>query len=399
MGAGVAALTSLGPIGCAASASSPRPRKRKKPDPVTTPMGRAYTFLDRMMDSYASGTALRLARSFVPTQARDLGDIAFTYDNAVLIIALVKRGRTHDLARAQVLGDSLLFAQQHDVSPDGRLRDSYHGDPFVRADGTPNVASNGSAIGNMAWAGLALAHLYARTRQSRYLGGAKAIGTWINANARDARGAGGYTGGMDQNGLNAHWKSTEHNIDCYALFRTVARFTSSADWNGRARHALALVQAMWDPAERHFWTGTVDDGATINRNPIPEDVQSWSYLATLNPAYTRALAWAEQHLAASPGNFYGVSFSTADLNGVWLEGTAHLAAALKASGQRAAATRYLAAIEYAQRNAQNADGEGIVAASRDGLQTGFGDQYYISLHVGATAWYGIAKLGINPFRV
>jgi hypothetical protein len=397
MGVGLTALSAFGPAGCAASTAAHRRRRGKTASAASSPLGRAYAFLDAMMDSYASGTSPRLARSYVPTSALDLGDIAFLYDNALLIIALLKRGQPDDVARAGVLGDSMLLAQQHDVSQDGRLRDSYHSDPFLHGDSTPSVASAGSAVGNLSWAGLSLAHLYARTRRSRYLDGARRLGAWIEANARDARGAGGYTGGVDPNGVSLLWKSAEHNIDAFALFRALRHFTGSPTWGERTRHALALVQAMWDPAEQHFWTGTTTDGVTINENPIPEDVQSWANLATLNSTYTRALTWTERHLAAGPGNFYGVSFSTADLNGVWLEGTAHLAAALQAAGQRAAAQRYITAIEYAQKNAANANGKGIVAASRDGLQTGFGDQYFASLHVGATAWYAMVKLGVNPF--
>jgi hypothetical protein len=47
--------------------------------------------------------------------------------------------------------------------------------------------------------------------------------------------------------------------------------------------------------------------------------------------------------------------------------------------------------------APNADGKGIVSASSDGLDTGFGDLYYASLHTGATAWYLLAATGTNPF--
>src|SRR5438034_818605 len=38
---------------------------------------------------------------------------------------------------------------------------------------------SGSAVGDMAWVGLALVHLYACTRDKRYLDGAAALGNWI----------------------------------------------------------------------------------------------------------------------------------------------------------------------------------------------------------------------------
>jgi hypothetical protein len=46
-----------------------------------------------------------------------------------------------------------------------------------------------------------------------------------------------------------------------------------------------------------------------------------------------------------------------------------------------------------------ADGKGIVSASSDGLDTGFGDLYYAALHLGATAWYLLAAHVTNPFTL
>jgi hypothetical protein len=56
-------------------------------------------------------------------------------------------------------------------------------------------------------------------------------------------------------------------------------------------------------------------------------------------------------------------------------------------------------IQRAQAGATNGDRHGVVAASSDGLDTGFGDLYYASLHTGATAWYLMAAKGFNPFRL
>ncbi|WP_328958664.1 hypothetical protein [Kitasatospora purpeofusca] len=47
----------------------------------------------------------------------------------------------------------------------------------------------------------------------------------------------------------------------------------------------------------------------------------------------------------------------------------------------------------------DADGNAIVAASDDDLDTGQGDTYYASRHTGATARYIIAATGGNPFRL
>ena len=86
---------------------------------------------------------------------------------------------------------------------------------------------------------------------------------------------------------------------------------------------------MWSASSGFFWTGTTADGVTINRSFVPEDCQSWSYLALQETAHAGSLDWAYANLSATDGPFSGVAFSNADRSGVWFEGTAHMAAALK----------------------------------------------------------------------
>ena len=345
-----------------------------------------------MLDLYASGPTLRLAQSFVPTKALRLGPVAFTYDQAVLAIALL---RARDDARAGIVGQGLLYAQAHDPAGDGRVRNAYYVNPFVSTGGALHFADAGTDTGNMSWSGLALCQLYAKTRDTAYLNAAEAIGTWIYTNTRDVRGPGGYTGG-----LGIRWKSTEHNLDVYALFSMLARFSGSASWSANAAPALALVDSMWNARRGFYWIGTLSDGVSPNTIPIPEDVQTWSFLATGRHAYAASIDWAIANLSAANGPFSGVSFSNADRRGVWFEGTAHLAAALllrNGSGDRQRAQRYLADLVFAQAHAPNTDSYGIDAASINGLRTGDGDAYYAALHVGATGWYVLAALASDPF--
>jgi hypothetical protein len=367
---------------------------------VPSSLDKAYLFLDRMMDLYFQGSTLRLIESYHPTHALNLGDTGFTYDNAATLIALLQRGTADDLSRANVLGDSLVYAQTNDPIGDGRIRDAFHVDPFILPGGAVNISSGGTQTGNMGWTGLALAHLYARTNTQSFLMAALGIGNWIQANTYDTRGAGGYTGGVMADQQPELYKSTENNIDVYAFFNMLAAFTGDPAWTTNAQYALGFITAMWDMSGGWFWTGTTVDGVTINTYPIPEDVQAWSYLALQNPSYASSLDWAYTNLAATNHGFSGVSFSNADLSGVWFEGTAHMAAAFEArnaSGDAAKAAAYLENIQLAQKHALNANGHGIVAASKNGLKTGFGDDYFAALHIGATSWYCFAAQSANPF--
>jgi len=54
-------------------------------------------------------------------------------------------------------------------------------------------------------------------------------------------------------------------------------------------------------------------------------------------------------------------------------------------------------LRRAQTTPPFGQGGGIVAASRDGLTTGFGFQYFRRRHIGATAWNVFAQLGFNPY--
>jgi hypothetical protein len=383
---------------------------------------KADSFLLNAIDQYGSSDALRVPQSYTGGYFGPGGKFgptgyqaSFTYDNAVTVITLLTNHTGTDFTHAIALGDSLLYAQDHDPVNDGRIRASYLPTPFITTlgrdypVGTPYIGGWSVYTGNMAWAGMAFCHLYKATGDSRYLNGALRAANWIQANSADDRGAGGYTGGYadtsqaeDGSGLvKRTWKATEHNIDVGAFFAMLHQLTGDQTWKNRSDNAFAFVRTMQAP-NKSLWTGTGLDGVTTNEDAVPEDVQTWSYLATLDPTYSPSVDFAAGRMAATDGGFTGVSFSAVDTSGVWFEGTAHLLAAYqarKAPGDADKATALMATLQKAQKEAPNTDGNGIVASSHDGLDTGQGDLYYASLHTGATAWYLIAALGGNPFRL
>ena len=94
--------------------------------------------------------------------------------------------------------------------------------------------------------------------------------------------------------------------------------------------------------------------------------------------------------------FRGFDFNN-DTDGIWFEGTAQMVVAYQMLGDLANAMTYLAEPERAQREAQNANGKGLVAASHDNVSTGFDWEYNARPHIGATAWYLFAGLRYNPY--
>lgn len=368
--------------------------------PSSSSVTKAYEFLRLMMDKYATGRTTRLVQSFDGGPLRNFTD-AVTYDDALFIDALLADGTPSDVDRSKVIGDAFLYVQRYDESADGRLRAAYGPRP-LESPRDIKVDDNTSDVGNMAWVGQALVQLYAKTKDDAYLKGALAIAKWMQRNVYDTRGSGGYTGGYTASGRKIEWKSTEHNIDVYALFRMLATESGDRRWTARAAWAERFVASMWDSKNGRFFVGTGNDGVTPNRAFKPEDVNSWSYLAFANPHWAAAPSWDVENLSVSRRGFSGVSFCSGDRSGVWFEGTAHLADALElrnASGDQAQARAYLADIVHAQAEGPNGDGLGIIAASKNGLSDCDGDKYFASLHVGATAWYVMAVANANPFSL
>ncbi|KND28978.1 hypothetical protein [Streptomyces stelliscabiei] len=458
LGTGLGAAAALVAAGSGPAQAAPNAAPNAAPRTSgTSARRRGQNFLAAAMDSYPDHGAVRLTQSY--TDQAGLFSTAFTYDNALAILAHLAVRTADGRARAVALGDALIYAQEHDPAyDDGRLRQAYNVGPyvyydgvpqpdgFVRADGTANVGTQfgftGTAVGDMAWAGIALSALARRTGARRFLAAAVRIGQWIERTGRTDEPLGGYKFGVNGANEKLPFTSTEHNTDLVCLFGRLARLTGDRVWGERRARAEAFVRRMWEPSRGStggfFYTGT-NDGVTVNKSPIPEDTQTWTHLALGSRRYARSLDWAVRELAVldhaerrnstvpAGESYEGVTFSSASLlanedapiaefqprpnrNGVWFEGTAHLALALRdrgARGDEARARRLLASLESAQDHlgaAQTIGGRalparsGIVSASSP-LDTGFGFGYYPYRHTGATAWYLMAAARANPLGV
>lgn len=366
---------------------------------------------------------LRLITSYeiMPSNEKQFGivmrNVAFVYDNALTLLAFLSKGEEDDLRRAKILADSLVYALENDrYFNDGRLRNAYmSGDlmtpPGWRINGKYNTVRIpgywsrkdnkwyedefcvSTHTGNMAWAMIALISAYEHLRDKKYLLAVEKLGEWIEKNTKDSKGYGGFTGGYEgwegsQRKLT--YKSTEHNIDLYVAFWRLYEKTGKIKWRDLALHAKKFVEGMWDEKEGRFFTGTKEDGITINKNVIPLDVQAWSILAfPQEKKYQRALKYVEENFKVKGG----FDFNT-DRDGIWYEGTAFMACAYNLIKEDKKAQNLIKLIENSQL-----ESGAIPASSIDGLTTGFNWKYFYCGHIGATSWYIFAKLKINPYWV
>lgn len=412
-----------------------------------TSIGNAYLFLNQMMDAYAQGSTIRLCQSYCDQIAGGTFlSTAFVYDNALLALAYLARGKWGDSTRAQIIGDALLYAQKNDPANDGRFRQAYFAG-VADSNGVYVTTGlsffQGSAVGDVAWAAIALAQLYNVTGQSKYLNGALWAANFIETTTRDNVNVppGGYYFGNGQSN-----KSTEHNIDVYALYTMLAKLSQNNSWLNGAQHALAFVEAMFDAPSGHFWTGT-SDPTHIFFNNSPEDCQTWSYLAFEDPNYAVSIDWVKTNLATTDTTFAfnngwgtngglrlrvsGMTYAslsklgtvlgdnTVDADAVWIEGTGHLIAALylrglppgqdipSFHGDRNLANTLIENVQVAQNSlgaGQTVNGQPLVVgqgltASTSILNTGFGFNYFPYLHIGATAWYLMGAQRTNPLQL
>jgi hypothetical protein len=359
----------------------------------------------------AAGAGAVFVASYPTAPPGPLQHTAFVYDNAVASLALLGCG---ERARAERIGDALLYALDHDrYWHDGRVRNAYVagavGGGAMRLSGWWDASRQawledryqaGSDSGNLAWAALALLGLSHTGAGERYAAGAQRIGGWL-LQWRDARGAGGFSGGTfahEPQPQPQRWKSTEHNIDLAVLFTRLAAAYPQPHWREAAASARGFVQAMWQPACGCFAVGTGDDGVTVNPL-LALDVQAWALLSgqlgsPQASKYYGALATVERRLRADAGFAYSEA-----LQGLWVEGSAQMALLLELMHQEAQAGALLSAVEALRRP------EGYLATSAASEPTGFRLQtdpsqplqYFHLPHLGATAWVALAQRRFNPF--
>jgi hypothetical protein len=354
-----------------------------------------------------------------------------------------------DHARAKVIADAFVEAQQSDrYTNDGSLRNAYQGGDLFTAPGwvangktksarlpgymgvdansTPqwleDCYADSRDTGNMAWAMLSLLayheEVFGSQQESSYISAAKRLGDWVATNCSDSTGIGGFTGGYfgwEGYELKRTYKATEHNIDLYAAFQRLNQLTGEKIWQERADSAKRFVISMWDTNECKFWTGTTTNGITINKSAVPLDIQAWALLALRDGCkpYVKSLEYAENNVRNGGGydfskipKFLPDGTTDADDNGVWYEGTSHMAAAYRLLGQYTdepdiSARRATELVAFL-RTKQNTDGS-LPACDRN-IWTGFdlpdgsGKWYYFNRkHIGATAWLVFAETGTNPF--
>jgi hypothetical protein len=359
-----------------------------------------------------------------------LRNCAFTYDNAVAILAFLADGSKDSLRRAQIIGDAFLFAAAHDRSyTNGQVRSAYAAGnisvpPGWFVNGMTNTISvpgffnyatqsfdevntQDIDVGDNAWTMIALLALYQKTNVSEYLNEALAIGNYLGQ-FRSTNGLypgflGGITDAESTNSTPRSYASTEHNLDIHAAFTQAYIITGNPSWSEGAAFAESFAESMWSESNGCYLAGTTGP-ASVNTSVFPLDVNSWNILSRTNvlSLHPQLLSNIIYLFACTNDGFSGFGFNT-NKDGVWFEGTGQMCVADAFSGEPSLADSLAQTLIHAQQMPRPiGDGWGLVSASHDQLPTGFNNDYDANyynrrMHIGATSWMIFTLLYYNPY--
>lgn len=325
---------------------------------------------------------------FALTQA----NAAYVYDNALAGLLLFNTGHQPEALR---IAQALEIAQTHDrYFHDGRLRNAYAAGPISVPTKLPGFWNQktkqwnedpyqlGSDAGPIAWAMLLWAALGMQAPANK-------AGDFLNASLRAPLGYYGGFYGYDQNQQKLSWQSTEQNLDLAVAFAKLGRMADAA-------HAKAFVNAAYDKKAKLFKTGLNENGKPGAM--LAADAGIWPYLAGFGTAESARRA------IAGLRHGEGIGFSDAS-HGIWLEGTAFAALALKTMHSPLAAS-------FMDTIAANLSPQSYVYATASAvLETGLkvgpsliknqpaqNFNYYRVPALSATSWAAMAALSINPLH-
>ncbi|MBU4376752.1 MAG: right-handed parallel beta-helix repeat-containing protein, partial [Candidatus Omnitrophica bacterium] len=345
----------------------------------------------------------RLVEDYAPTDTRPSIYTATIRETAQAIIALLARGTSDDITRAHILANTLKYCQEHDPTfTDGRIRDAYWSTNLMdESTGNASVKSPDSTSSNLAWALLAFIQDYEidTTAHADMLTAATNLAAFIDSEYKDATNPGfvyGYTG-WEGSQVKQTYKSTENNAVLYTAFKQLYDITQNSTWYDDAIWAKRYLEEItWNDSDKMFFSGTKDDGITVNTFNPTIDADTIPLLA-LGSDYplTQIDGWVEANYATTYGVFSGYDYNQ-DRDGIVYAPTAQMGLVYGLLGDETKHDSVLTELRNTQIGAYHSDGKGIVAASKDGVTSGWGYTYDAVLNVGTTSWYIALERGFNP---
>ncbi len=318
-----------------------------------------------------------------------------TYENAVSALALISEGDDEDASK---ILDALVDGMEKDVEFHDRFRNAYMAGkasdlPGYWDDGKGEWIQDaymvGSSTKSNAAAALALLLSYKNEANERYLNAAVTALDWIIDNCQDDSPGftAGYTGWPNAGQATVlTYKSTADNCWMLAAARRLGEITGWKKYIEAASSAsLFLTQNMFSEGDTRYFQGTKEDGVTPATNLLLTEAQALPLFCLYDGSGMDNM----ERCMTTDG---GYSYDNSNTDGLWLEGTAMAAQALKKAGRENASESAMEAM----RKYQLPSG-GFPQASIGELQTGELDHVITDIpSAGPAAWYIMACNDFNP---
>jgi hypothetical protein len=199
---------------------------------------------------------------------------SYIYDQALAIIAF-----SH--AQDQINAEKLVDGLDHLQNADGSLYFSYY------LDGKSPYPKEGDKryAGALAWVALAMGHYQEAFDSKRYQPFQKKLLTYLKLEIKNMKIKGEEVQAIRFNPTDltaTSWKEShtlalEHNLDLYAALILDQRLNGG--WKKEIEGLKKFILSMWDDQRSHFWSGADLKSASINKDEIYLDNQSWTMLA------------------------------------------------------------------------------------------------------------------------
>lgn len=298
------------------------------------------------------------------------GNVAYTYDQAVAVIAFLTKG---DLTDAKTVLNTLQSRQVAHGTQAGAFHNAYYL--------TGGVQENTMNVGPTVWVAMAVMAYEKKTGDTTTYHN-MAINA-LNWALQFQQADGGLNGGIDADGRTVlTWASTEHNLDAYAALTYFGYPTQAAEVKS------FLDNVVW--SGDHFIGGRGD-----TRDPM--DVNLWGVMALgingTHPYYEGITYDDNHHLNTQTLN--GISYNlydfNSDKNDIWFEGSAFMAVADNMNGNPTGANTVISEIM------KNQSANGGIQYSLLGTNNGYwtmSNQRCVS----STGWLILAIANYNPFQ-
>ncbi len=358
-----------------------------------------------------------LLRSY-ETENKFIAGNAYSYDNALAAMAFISENKQEE---AKEILDAFVYAAEHDRYKNGRVRNSYrYGSIMPYCAGSDKAALPGwyeeyaeewredaysvsCGTGNTSYVALALLQYARKYSENKYAEIAEAIMNWVIDNCSDETpgfnaGYEGWPEAGEDKVEKLTYKSLEHNIDAYAVFKQLYKLTGKAKYKDAFESCRTFIDSMYDKKQALFSTGTALDGVTPDWAVTPLDTTVWCRMALGSEfdEYSENMKFLDT-LERENGGYPFSDKSTPD-SSIWSEGTAFTALMFKLIGDEAQANKTLDSIIPLQNE------NGFFAASDSAehftgmyLSNGKPWNYSTDLHLAPTAWFIMAVNGFNPY--